>query len=86
MAAADLPPNLRDVQNRDLTVEVEASNLGPLRGQKKIARAQLFQPRGVGEEHVKGPVHTIVCDEGPYLGGEDSAPFPLAYFTSGVAF
>jgi hypothetical protein len=26
------------------------------------------------------------CDEGTYLGGDDSAPSPLAYFSLGVAF
>ena len=26
------------------------------------------------------------CDEGPNMGGEDSAPAPLDYFTMGIAF
>jgi len=26
------------------------------------------------------------CDEGPYLGGDDSAPSPLAYLSLGIAF
>ena len=28
----------------------------------------------------------MVCDEGPYLNGTDLAPFPLAFYTSGMAF
>ena len=35
-----------------------------------------------------GPTGTawrMVCDEGPYLNGTDLAPFPLAFFTSGLA-
>lgn len=35
-----------------------------------------------------GPTGTtwrIVCDEGPWLNGTDLAPFPLAYFTTGLA-
>jgi hypothetical protein len=29
---------------------------------------------------------SIECDEGTRLGGADSAPSPLAYFSAGVAF
>lgn len=28
----------------------------------------------------------VYCDEGAYLGGDDSAPSPLAYFSLGIAF
>lgn len=28
----------------------------------------------------------MVCDEGPYLNGTDLAPFPLAFYTTGMAF
>ncbi len=29
---------------------------------------------------------SLLCDEGAALGGDDSAPPPLAYFASAVAF
>jgi len=32
-----------------------------------------------------GTVWHMLCDEGPYLNGTDLAPFPLAFFTAGVA-
>ncbi len=32
-----------------------------------------------------GSVWRIVCDEGPWLNGTDLAPFPLAFFTAGLA-
>ncbi len=32
------------------------------------------------------PSFEIYCDEGKVLGGEESGPSPLAYFTAGVAF
>jgi len=32
-----------------------------------------------------GSVWHMVCDEGPYLNGTDLAPFPLAFFTAGLA-
>ncbi len=28
----------------------------------------------------------MLCDEGERVGGEDSAPPPLAYFSAGIAF
>ena len=31
-----------------------------------------------------GTVWRMVCDEGPYLNGTDLAPFPLAFFTTGL--
>ncbi len=33
-----------------------------------------------------GAAWRMVCDEGPYLNGTDLAPFPLAFFTAGLAF
>lgn len=32
-----------------------------------------------------GTVWHMVCDEGPYLNGTDLAPFPLAFFSAGLA-
>lgn len=32
-----------------------------------------------------GTVWHMMCDEGPYLNGTDLAPFPLAFFTAGLA-
>ncbi len=32
-----------------------------------------------------GSVWRVVCDEGPWLNGTDLAPFPLAFFTAGLA-
>ncbi len=36
------------------------------------------------EGHVRG--FTIMCDEGPRIGGTDTAPPPLGYFTVAVGF
>lgn len=33
-----------------------------------------------------GVAWSIACDEGPRLGGKESAPPPLSYFAAGVAF
>ncbi|MEM9563941.1 MAG: hypothetical protein AAGA93_15070 [Actinomycetota bacterium] len=43
----------------------------PTERQRKLARFDHFE---------------IPCDEGAVLGGDDSAPPPLAYFASALAF
>jgi hypothetical protein len=30
--------------------------------------------------------YTFACDEGPAIGGQGSAPTPLAYFSAAIAF
>ncbi len=72
----ETPEPLAPVQKRDIIVEVEARGLERM---KKEARVSLVQPKG-------GSTFTIECDEGKYLMGDDSAPFPLAYFSSSLAF
>jgi hypothetical protein len=46
--------------------------------QQKTARVDLVSPPGT--------TFTIECDEGAYLAGEDTAPPPLSYLTSSIAF
>ncbi|MFB3077911.1 MAG: hypothetical protein ACE1Y4_07870, partial [Lysobacterales bacterium] len=48
----------------------------PLAGMQKEAIIQ-YRPGDA--------VWRIVCDEGPWLNGTDLAPFPLAFFTAGLA-
>jgi len=36
------------------------------------------------EGHVRQ--FTVMCDEGPRVGGTDTAPSPLGYFTLGIGF
>jgi hypothetical protein len=57
----------------ELVVEAEA-----LDKQHKKGEATLTQP--------EGKTFTIHCDEGAYLSGDDTAPPPLAYLSSSVAF
>ena len=70
-----VPGSLQPHQDRELRVVLEAENLG---GMKKRAIVTLEQP--------EGSTFSILCDEGSYLAGEDSAPPPLAYFSAGIAF
>lgn len=57
----------------EVVVEAEA-----LEKQHKRAQVTLKEPAG--------KAFTIHCDEGPYLDGDDTAPPPLAYLSSSVAF
>jgi hypothetical protein len=50
-------------------------------GQKK--RAEVWSEASGGPASSRW---SIECDEGARLGGGDSAPSPLAYFSAGVAF
>lgn len=58
----------------------------------KIAiRSQLRALTGMQKEALvfdsaSGTQWRMVCDEGPYLNGTDLAPFPLAFYTTGMAF
>jgi len=70
-----VPSSLQPVQDRQLRISVEAEGVG---GMKKRAVVTLEQP--------VGSTFSIICDEGAYLGGEDSAPPPLAYFSASIAF
>lgn len=70
-----VPGSLQPQQDRELIVSLEAESLT---GMKKRAIITLERP--------VGSTFSIVCDEGAYLGGEDSAPPPLAYFSAGIAF
>jgi hypothetical protein len=73
--AAAVPGSLQPHQDRELRVAIEAESL---EGMKKRAIVTLEQP--------EGSTFSIVCDEGAYLAGEDTAPPPLAYFSAGIAF
>lgn len=70
-----IPGSLQPDQDRELRVVVEAQSL---EGMKKRAIVTLEQP--------EGSTFSILCDEGAYLAGEDTAPPPLAYFSAGIAF
>lgn len=70
-----IPGSLQPQQDRELKVTLEAESLD---GMKKKAIVTLVQP--------EGSTFSILCDEGAYLGGEDTAPPPLAYFSAAIAF
>lgn len=67
--------SLQPVQKREVVLVVDAESLDNMR---KAAT--------VSVEHPQGSTFRIICDEGPYLGGDDSAPPPLAYYSASIAF
>jgi hypothetical protein len=73
--AHESPISLQDRQDREVRVHVEARKL---EGMKKEALVTL--------EHPAGSVFRMRCDEGAHLGGDDTAPPPLSYFSAAMAF
>ena len=71
----DTPGSLTESQDRELRVRLSAESLKDM---KKQATVTLEAP--------EGSTWSIVCDEGAYLGGDDTAPPPLVYFSAAVAF
>lgn len=75
MSDREPPVGLRPVQKRDIAIAVDARAVV---NQRKEARVSVVQP--------PGDTFEIACDEGEYLGGDNTAPPPLAYFSSALAF
>lgn len=65
----------QDGVRREIVIEVEAETL---ERQRKLARVR----SGGGT----GSTFEMICDEGTRIGGDDTAPSPLAYFSAGIAF
>ena len=65
----------QDGIRREIVIQVEAETL---ERQRKLARVR----SGSGA----GSTFEMLCDEGTRIGGDDTAPSPLAYFSAGVAF
>jgi hypothetical protein len=69
----NLPPGLDpNVTRREVVIEADAEALERMRKE--------------GHAKVRENVYTIYCDEGANLGGDASAPPPLAYFCTSLAF
>jgi uncharacterized OsmC-like protein len=69
-----------------------ASNLEPLPRGDGLARIRTFartmegmQKEALIQYGPTGAIWRVVSDEGPWLNGSDLAPFPLAFFTAGMA-
>ncbi|HEX2256860.1 MAG TPA: OsmC family protein [Afifellaceae bacterium] len=63
--------------------KAEAEGIVPIRC---LAGAlQAMQKEALVHNGASGETWYLTCDEGPYLNGTDLAPFPLAFFTAGLA-
>lgn len=69
----DVPVGLRETQDREFRIRVSAEALDNMK-----KRAVVFSENA--------STFSIICDEGPRLGGDDSAPSPLCYFSAAIAF
>lgn len=52
----------------------------------EIRALEGMQKEAVVYDPASGDVWRLVSDEGPYLNGTDLAPFPLGFYTTGMAF
>ena len=74
--------------------KLESSEAPPISGDSDTRREIVLEVQAETVERqqkravVKGRTSSfeIYCDEGTYLGGDDAAPPPLAYFSAGIAF
>lgn len=53
--------------------------------QTAVRALEGMQKEAIVTDASSGTVWRLVSDEGPYLNGTDLAPFPLAFFTTGMA-
>ncbi|MDX1412599.1 MAG: OsmC family protein [Candidatus Promineifilaceae bacterium] len=73
VCANDSLPSGLDARESDIAIR---SEIRALTGMQKEALIY---------NGVTGTGWRMVCDEGPYLNGTDLAPFPLAFYTTGMA-
>ena len=64
--------------DREIRLRVQATTLDRQKKQAEVWSEVSGQPAGSR--------WAIRCDEGTRVGGDDSAPPPLAYFSAGLAF
>lgn len=78
-APVQVPPPSGPPGTMEIRIRVSAETLG---GQKKRAEVWGETPTGAR----RNSRWEMLCDEGRSVGGEDTAPPPLAYFSAGIAF
>jgi hypothetical protein len=64
--------------DREIRLRVQAKTMGRQKKQAEVWSEVSGQPAGSR--------WAIQCDEGTRVGGDDTAPPPLAYFSAGLAF
>ncbi len=64
--------------DREIRLRVRAQTIGRQKKQAEVWSEVNGQPAGSR--------WAIQCDEGTRVGGDDTAPPPLAYFSAGLAF
>jgi hypothetical protein len=76
--ASAAPPGQPGSLDREIRLRVRAQTMGRQKKQAEVWSEVSGQPAGSR--------WAIQCDEGARVGGDDTAPPPLAYFSAGLAF
>lgn len=77
-AGTPAAPEQRDAGKaggQEIRIHVSAESLGKMKKRAVVKSGR-----------TDGSTWEILCDEGKRIGGEDSAPAPLAYYSAGIAF
>ena len=77
-AASPAPTGQSGSLDREIRLRVRAETIGRQKKQAEVWSEVSGQPAGSR--------WAIQCDEGTRVGGDDTAPPPLAYFSAGLAF
>jgi hypothetical protein len=60
---------------QEIRIHISAESLGKMKKRAVVRSAR-----------TDSSTWEILCDEGKRIGGDDSAPAPLAYYSAGIAF
>lgn len=75
LALKEIPTDNEEVDGREIQIHLTAESQEGMKKRALVAiEAPGFSP------------FSLHCDEGTSMGGEDTAPAPLAYFAAAVAF
>ncbi len=73
------------VSSREQRKDFPPSSAGQIHIRTSARALEGMQKEAIVEYGSEGPCWRLICDEGPWLNGTDLAPFPLAFFTAGLA-
>jgi hypothetical protein len=77
-AGASAAPEQREAGQagvQEIRIHVSAESLGKMKKRAVVKSGR-----------ADSSAWEILCDEGKRIGGDDSAPAPLAYYSAGIAF
>ncbi len=78
-------PLVYRIRNLPLSTSFQSSAADQSSMRTSVRALAGMQKEAIVESGATGSCWRLVCDEGPWLNGSDLAPFPLGFFTAGLA-